>query len=184
LPLACCTLISGDVVPNASVLLQAQQGRRGERGVALPRPAVQQGLARRWPRLSDRSPLLHAPSCFLLSAVVSDFTRSHGFRKLHTHPHERSRGRWSHSRPCGSARGSARSAPPRTAWRRRCCAGAAAPPLPRDASPIAERPPPPSRTNWTHLVPPSVLNGHVSSQPYAAASTCAGSWKDASFTDT
>jgi hypothetical protein len=26
-------------------------------------------------------------------------------------------------------------------------------------------PPPPSRTNWTRLVPPSVLNGHVSSQP-------------------
>ena len=29
--------------------------------------------------------------------------------------------------------------------------------------------PPPSRTNWTHLVPPSVLTGHVSSllQRYA-----------------
>ena len=26
-----------------------------------------------------------------------------------------------------------------------------------------EAPPPPSRTNWTHLVPPPVLTGHVSS---------------------
>ena len=54
----------------------------------------------------------------------------------------------------------ARDLPESAGCPRRSCLGEF---WPRAARPSGAPPPPPSRTNWTRLVPPSVLTGHVSS---------------------